>query len=412
MMKKITKLVIITFSMCVVLFTTACGQKTTTGKEGLSQNSIELTEITAVDGLAFSVPSEDLAYAAQHMVNNMENPIVDLSIGPENPQKTAMVVSSPNWYYQTDETNFYYAAKRITDGISIGYLVNEDAFAESVKNALGFETCTIVNTQTVENTGMKAIVGAINYSVNELNNLEVQSYSGSVCMIQYEDRQYIVVYGMGPEYYSANLATELINTIRYTGAPSSMFTPTASNEPVLICNNSLQVDTCPAIICVGDDTFYCITDEITVSAMDNPTGSSMTQNDIITYLQQFGDTMDRFLVTDKDGHEWVCKLVYSEENEIMYYCGAYINNKLYVYSATVTSLESINVLKNGLITLIQSTTVPVANQQVEENSQMTEASSEGESESAEMASTAQTIEQSTEQTTPVNNEGSMDVEWE
>lgn len=362
-MKKQTlmKATVIIFSIWTMLSLTACEKKVNTQTMSQTQKT-ELTEITAVEGISFSVPSNDLAYAAQQMVQGEKT--IDLSNGLEKASQNAMVVSSPTWYYQTDESNFYYAAKKIYNGISVNYLKAEDICAENVKTVLGFETCSIKEIQAIENEGLSALIGDVNFEVRDLNQNGVISYSGKVCLLQYQDKQYAILYGMGDGYYSAELLTNLINSIRYTGNASSLFTPLTNNTPVTVCNNALQVDTCPIIQYCGEDMFKCITDDMTITCLDSPTGNDMSPADIITFMQTYGETMDKFVITDKDGREWVCKMIYSGESGLSYYGATSFNKKIYIFNTTVSSIDSISTLKECLVALISSATTNVPLQNV------------------------------------------------
>lgn len=415
-MKKPTwkRTMLIAFSIFIVLSITACGNDVIPNDAEQTDN-ISLTEITAVEGISFSVPEDDLTYAAQQMVQDVTGEsMLDLSKGIEESQKNAMVVSSPIWYYQTDESNFYYAAKKISNGMSIGYLNDSTVYAEDIKTALGFETCTVTALQPVENEGLTALIGNITFEVSDLKQNGFITYNGEVCLLQYQDKQYVIVYGMGDEYYSSELLTRLINTIRYTGNSSSLFTPLASNTPVLVCNNTLQIDTCPIIQYSGDDTFKCITDDIAIGCVDSPTGNNMSQAEIVSFMQAFGETMDKFIVTDKDGHEWVCKMIYSQDNSgdnngITYYAATSFNKKLYIMNTSISSMDSIPVLKESMIALISS----VAAQQQQESITTTEASTETPTE-ASTETTTEAPSQQPQQSNPAPSTegGKVELEWE
>lgn len=266
------------------------------------------------------------------------------------PSDTAEV--SPVLYVDETEADYICVAS-VRDGVSLKY---EDAaaIASIISTVTGKSDVAVTDVTVTEDDVMRAE-----------GDVVIGEYTGRFVLYEDANTQYVALKG----YKETDEVSvqNFIDSVSYTGEESDLY----SEENLLDTLTLLagEFTTAPAGCLSYDeeaDIFRIGSQTISLVSTDKEIEEDLTTEQISDELHEFGTTLAKKIVTDKDGRDWVVKKIEDGEGQIGLYAATSFNHKVYMFSvepednagdmdvlmASITSLTeqaSISELKEGEI---------------------------------------------------------------
>lgn len=281
-----------------------------------------------------------------------DNRVVVKSVGgvefQTEPSDTAEV--SPVLYVDETEADYICVAS-VRDGVSLKY---EDtaAIASTISTVTGKDGAEVTDVTVTSDDVMRAE-----------GDVVIGEYAGRFVLYEDANTQYVALKGC--KEVDEDSVQNFIDSVSYTGEESDLY----SEENLLDTLTLLagEFTTAPAGCLSYDEeteVFRIGSQTISLVSTDKEIEEDLTAEQISDELHEFGTTLAKKIVTDKDGREWVVKKIEDAEGQIGLYAATSFNHKVYMFSvepednagdmdvlmASITSLTeqaSISELKEG-----------------------------------------------------------------
>lgn len=249
-----------------------------------------------------------------------DNRVVVKSVGgvefQTEPSDTAEV--SPVLY--VDETDAdYICVASVRDGVSLKY---EDAaaIASIISTVTGKSDVAVTDVAVTEDDVMRAE-----------GDVVIGEYTGRFVLYEDANTQYVALRGC--KEADEDSVQNFIDSVSYTGEESDLYSEENLLDTLTLLAGEFTTAPAGAIFYnEEEDSFVVGSEKIFLVSTDKEIEEDLTTEQISDELHEFGTTLAKKIVTDKDGREWVVKKIEDGEGQIGLYAATSFNHKVYMFS--------------------------------------------------------------------------------